>query len=99
MYSIITISVRFDINAQCDPQNHRGERQCQCSQFQETPQYRSSISTSVESFGRQFLPSPSWFFLLIMPKVKLINFLENYTPLTDFVVLVTKVARFSKLWL
>lgn len=22
---IITISVRFDINAQCDPQNHRGD--------------------------------------------------------------------------
>jgi hypothetical protein len=61
------ISVRFDINTQCDPQNHRGERQSQ-----ETRQRRSSIIT-IGSFRRQFLPSPSWFFFLIMPIVKLIK--------------------------
>lgn len=43
----------------------------QYSQSQETRQCRSSI-TSIESFRRQFLPSPSWFFL-ITPKVKLIK--------------------------
>ena len=55
---IITISIRFDINAQCDPQNHRGDNAVTLKKLVSVaPRLLPS-----SHLGDSFLPSPSWFF-------------------------------------
>ena len=64
--TIITISVRFDTNAQCDPQNHRGDNAVSFKKLVSVAPRLLPSSHLGDSFGRLRRG-----FFLIMPKVKL----------------------------